>query len=164
MCLAITRLNKELQSYQTQTNKNVQLYLKDKDNVFQWQAKIKGPPDTPYEEGEFLINIKVPNDYPVSAPECKFMTKIFHPNIEFNTGAICFELLKDKWSPQWTLESVCMAILNLLSNPNADSPLNCDCGNLIRHHEFIENNSLAKMYTIKYATSFKTTKKKKKST
>ena len=114
MCLAITRLNKELQSYQTQTNKNVQLYLKDKDNVFQWQAKIKGPPDTPYEEGEFLINIKVPNDYPVSAPECKFMTKIFHPNIEFNTGAICFELLKDKWSPQWTLESVCMAILNLL--------------------------------------------------
>lgn len=164
MCLAITRLNKELQSYQTQTNKNVQLYLKDKDNAFQWQAKIKGPPDTPYEEGEFLINIKVPNDYPVSAPECKFMTKIFHPNIEFNTGAICFELLKDKWSPQWTLESVCMAILNLLSNPNADSPLNCDCGNLIRHHDFIGYNSLAKMYTIEYATSFKPPQKKKKST
>lgn len=164
MCLAITRLNKELQSYQKQTNKNVQLFLKDKDNVFHWQAKIKGPPDTPYEEGEFLINIKISNDYPVSAPECKFITKIFHPNIEFNTGEICFELLKDKWSPQWTLESVCMAILNLLSNPNADSPLNCDCGNLIRHHDFMGYNSLAKMYTIEYATPFKPPQKKKKTT
>ena len=83
------------------------------------------------------------------------MTKIFHPNIHFDTGEICFELLKDKWSPAWSLESVCRAILNLISNPYADSPLNCDCGNLIRCQDFIGYNSLAKMYTIEYATDYK---------
>jgi len=61
--------------------------------------------------------------------------------------------LKDKWSPAWSLESVCRAILDLLSNPYADSPLNCDCGNLIRCEDFIGYNSLAKMYTIEYATT-----------
>lgn len=155
MSLAPTRLNKELKDYKNQTDKDdIRLYLLNNDNIFEWRAKIKGPPDTPYQEGEFIVGIKVPSDYPISPPDCKFQTKIFHPNIDFNTGAICFELLKDKWSPQWSLESVCVAIKNLLSNPNADSPLNCDCGNLIRHHDFIGYTSMAKMYTIEYGSNF----------
>ena len=139
----------------------IQLKLLDNNNIFNWNAILKGPPDTPFEEGKFLLNINVPQDYPINPPKCQFITKIFHPNIHFNTGEICFELLKDKWTPQWTLESLCRAILDLINNPNADSPLNCDCGNffkllinignLIRCNDFIGYNSLAKMYTIEYA-------------
>jgi peroxin-4 len=127
MNLAITRLNKEAREYQ-KLKDEIRLLLRDDQNIYKWQAYLKGPPDTPYSEGTFLINIDVPNDYPISPPKCKFITKVFHPNIHFETGEICFELLKDKWSPAWTLESVCRAILDLLSSPNADSPLNCDCG------------------------------------
>ena len=47
-----------------------------------------------------------------------------------------------------------MAIFNLLSNPNADSPLNCDAGNLIRHHDYIGYRTMARMYTVEYATDF----------
>ena len=108
------------------------------------------------------MNINVPEDYPISPPKCYFITKIFHPNIDFSNGEICFELLKDKWTPQWSLESVCVALFNLLSNPNADSPLNCDCGNLIRAHDFLGYTTMAKMYTIEYSTNFQPIKKKKK--
>ena len=59
-----------------------------------------------------------------------FVNKIFHPNIHFETGEICLEALKDEWTPHWTLESLMRAISFLLSNPSADSPLNCDCGNI----------------------------------
>lgn len=129
MNLTTTRLNKELKQYMKfEESYEIQLFLRDKTNIFQWQAKLKGPPDTPFEGGDFFVNINVPTDYPINPPKCQFITKIFHPNIHFQTGEICFELLKDKWSPQWTLESVCRAILDLLNNPNADSPLNCDCG------------------------------------
>ena len=94
-----------------------------------WVAKLKGPPDTPYSEGTFLVKLDVPQDYPITPPKCTFLTKIFHPNIHFTTGEICLELFnKIKWTPAWTLESVCKAILDLMRNPNADSPLNCDCG------------------------------------
>lgn len=163
MSLAPTRLNKELRDYKSQTEKdNINLFLREKDDIYKWQATIKGPPDTPYEGGVFKININVPEDYPISPPDCRFHTRIFHPNIEFNTGEICFELLKDKWTPQWNLQSVCNAIFVLLSSPNADSPLNCDCGNLIRNHDFIGYCSIAKMYTIEYATDFTPQKKEKK--
>jgi peroxin-4 len=127
MNIAITRLNKEARDYE-RLKDEIKLSLRDEKNIYKWQAILKGPPDTPYSEGAFLVNIDVPTEYPIAAPKCKFITKVFHPNIHFETGEICFELLKDKWSPQWTLESVCRAILDLLRHPNADSPLNCDCG------------------------------------
>lgn len=44
------------------------------------------------------------------------------------------------------------AIVNLLLNPNADSPLNCDAGNTIRAGDMLAFNSMAYMYTIEYAT------------
>ena len=154
--LAHTRLRKELKEYEKLQEKDrIRLILPEKENLFLWHAILRGPPDTPYEGGIFTVNIKVPDNYPISPPKCVFMTKIFHPNIDINSGEICFELLKDKWTPQWSLESVCIAIFNLLSNPNADSPLNCDAGNLIRHHDYIGYRTMAKMYTVEYATDFK---------
>ena len=39
------------------------------------------------------------------------------------------------------------AIISLLGNPEASSPLNCDAGNLIRSNDILGFNSLAKMYT-----------------
>lgn len=84
-----------------------------------------------------------------------FVTKIFHPNIHFETGEICIEFLKDQWSPMWTLEAICRAISVLLSNPNADNPLNCDCGNLIRNKDTVGFYSMAKMYVLEYAINKK---------
>jgi hypothetical protein len=50
-------------------------------------------------------------------------------NVLFKTGEICLDILKpDAWTPAWTLQSVCRAVTALLSHPEADSPLNCDCG------------------------------------
>ena len=155
MSISLNRLNKELKEYNKQNNSSdIKLYLRDDStNIYNWEAIIRGPPDTPYSKGKFVIKIDVPQEYPISPPKCKFITKIFHPNIHFETGEICFELfLKDKWTPTLTIESVCRALIDLLSNPNGDSPLNCDCGNLIRCEDFIGYRSIATMYTIEYAT------------
>mmetsp|Transcript_27510 Transcript_27510/g.38401 ORF Transcript_27510/g.38401 Transcript_27510/m.38401 type:complete len:192 (+) Transcript_27510:100-675(+) len=120
-------------------------------NLFEWTAYIKGPPDSPYEGGTFQLRLQVPPKYPLKPPKVHFKTKVCHPNVLFKTGEICLDILKDAWTPVWTLETTCRAIVNLLDNPEASSPLNCDAGNLIRGGDMKGFNSLAKMYTQEYA-------------
>jgi len=48
-------------------------------------AEFRGPPGTPYEGGTFKVDVKIPPQYPFKAPEMKFITKVWHPNISSQT-------------------------------------------------------------------------------
>ncbi|TQS32330.1 hypothetical protein Golomagni_07356 [Golovinomyces magnicellulatus] len=72
------------------------------DNMFQWQATIMGPGDSPYAGGVFFLSITFPTDYPFKPPKVSFSTKIYHPNINSN-GSICLDILRDQWSPALTI-------------------------------------------------------------
>ena len=121
------------------------------DDLTRWTGLLQGPKDTPFEGGEFRIEFRVPENYPYVAPKVTFRTRIFHPNVHFESGEICLDILKTDWSPAWSLESICRAILVLLATPNSDSPLNCDAGNMLRAGDARAYNSVARMYTVDYA-------------
>ena len=53
------------------------------------KGTIPGPQGTPYEGGVFEIDIVLPKQYPFEPPKMKYLTKIWHPNISSQTGAIC---------------------------------------------------------------------------
>ncbi|CAH9136723.1 unnamed protein product [Cuscuta epithymum] len=52
----------------------------------------------------------------------KFTTKVWHPNISSQSGAICLDILKDQWSPALTLKTALLSIQALLSAPEPDDP------------------------------------------
>ncbi|KAJ6862458.1 hypothetical protein NC652_039332 [Populus alba x Populus x berolinensis] len=126
------RLFKEYKEVQREkvADPDIQLACDDT-NIFKWTALIKGPSETPFEGGVFQLVFSVPEQYPLQPPQVRFLTKIFHPNVHFKTGEICLDILKNAWSPAWTLQSVCRAIIALMAHPEPDSPLNCDSGNLV---------------------------------
>ena len=58
-------------------------------DLSRWRGSIRGPSDSPYEGGTFGVDIVVPRDYPFTPPAMKFTTKLWHPNVSSQTGAIC---------------------------------------------------------------------------
>ena len=97
--------------------------------------------------GTYQISITIPSGYPFEPPKMKrgaaspagetrlfsargetpprssrFLTKIWHPNISSQTGAICLDILKDQWSPALTIKTALLSLQALLCSPEPDDP------------------------------------------
>lgn len=130
------------------------------DDIYQWRAEMKGPKNTPYQEGTWDMAIEVSPTYPMSPPRVKFITErkskpvsgiskcstMPHPNVDLKTGEVCLDILQNQWTPVWTLSSCMTAMSTLLANPEPDSPLNIDLANLLRCGDVRGYNSLIKYY------------------
>jgi len=92
------------------------------DNLRYFNVIIAGPAQSPYEGGIFKLELFLPEEYPMVPPKVRFLTKIYHPNID-KLGRICLDILKDKWSPALQIRTVLLSIQALMSAPNPDDPL-----------------------------------------
>ena len=104
------------------------------DNLRYFAVSIEGPSDSPYERGVFQLELFLPADYPMAPPKVRFLTKIYHPNVD-KLGRICLDILKDKWSPALQIRTVLLSIQALLSAPNPDDPLDNTVASLWKSDE-----------------------------
>ncbi|CAF1416467.1 unnamed protein product [Adineta steineri] len=114
-----------------------------------WEVIIKGPVDTPYENGVFALDMRFPANYPLNPPIVKFKTKIYHPNIS-SKGEICLDILHTASYASNTLNTVLLSIVVLLSDPNTDDFLVPEAALLYQENR-TEYNRKAKEWTRKYA-------------
>jgi ubiquitin-protein ligase len=134
---------------------------KNINNLYDWEVTIPGPVNSPYEGGKFKVEVSFPSDYPNSPPKCKFITKVFHPNINFENGSICVNFLKQgnddekakkekTYTNKYNICSIILGLYALLRKPNQGSPLNSNAHNL-----YVKSNEryaiLAKSFTKKFA-------------
>ncbi|KAG0602373.1 hypothetical protein M758_10G010400 [Ceratodon purpureus] len=52
------------------------------ENLRYFNVMILGPSQSPYEGGVFKLELFLPEEYPMAAPKVRFLTKIYHPNID----------------------------------------------------------------------------------
>ena len=145
---ALRRINKELADLGKDPPSNCSAGPVG-DDLFNWQATLMGPGDSPYQGGVFFLNITFPPDYPFKPPKVVFTSKIYHPNINAS-GGICLDILKDQWSPALTTSKVLLSICSLLTDPNPDDPLVPEIAQIYKNNRQ-QYETTAREWTSKFA-------------
>lgn len=76
------------------------------DDLTQLSILLTGAQGTPYAHGVWQLHLRMPTDYPKNPPRATFKTRMWHPNVEESTGAVCLETLKRDWDPKLTLRDI----------------------------------------------------------
>ncbi|KXS20353.1 hypothetical protein M427DRAFT_131207 [Gonapodya prolifera JEL478] len=113
-------------------------------------SQIVGPIDTPYAGGIFRLELRLPERYPIDSPKVRFLTPIYHPNVD-DGGRICLNILKSEWSPSLNIPVVLRSIAQLMIYPNPDDPLVPEIADEFRRNPVVFHHK-AKDHTRKNAT------------
>lgn len=148
--MSLKRIQKEYKDIQKECPNTISAKPASDENMHVWKASIAGPENSPYENGVFDLEITFPTDYPFKPPKIKFVTKIYHPNIN-GEGYICLDILKETaWSPVLTILKVLLSISSLLTDPNANDPLFSEAASLYKNDRK-KYNEVVKEHTEKHA-------------
>lgn len=147
--IASKRLSKELDKIRLQKEPGIEIKV-SKENDRHILMRLDGPKDTPYEGGIFYVEFFFPDEYPGCPPKVRFITKIYHPNID-KIGKICLDILKDQWSAALQMVKIGISLIVLLSIPNLSDPLETKVANhFLSNSKSAENT--AREWTKKFAT------------
>ena len=142
---------KELQAVKDDPEARIELEFVNESDIHHLKGSFLGPPGTPYEGGQFIVDIEVPMEYPFKPPMMKFDTKVYHPNISSVTGAICLDILKNAWSPVITLKSALISLQALLQSPEPNDPQDAEVAqHYLKDRESF--NKTAALWTKLYAS------------
>ncbi|CAF0771294.1 unnamed protein product [Rotaria sp. Silwood1] len=123
-------------------------------NLLHLEAAILGPMSTPYENGIYLLHIKLSEEYPYQPPQSIiFKRATMHPNID-EYGKFMSELFKsESWTPAMTIKNILEHVWARLAIPNVDSnecdPVRAQSYRTNRHQFEID----AREWSIKYANA-----------
>lgn len=150
------RLQKEVQDIHQDTHSGITITgPQDETEITDFthfKGHFVGPPDTPYEGGQYEVDIRITAEYPFKPPEMRFITKIWHPNVSSQTGAICLDTLGTAWTPVMTLKNALISLQSLLSSPEPKDPQDAEVASMLitKPEEF---RHVAQEWAIRYANA-----------
>ncbi|KAH5067630.1 peptidylprolyl isomerase [Parastagonospora nodorum] len=104
--LRLSRVHTEIRNSGAHTHPHYDIYINDT-----------------YAGGTFLLYIDMGADYPMFAPTARFVTPIYHPNINRH-GRICHSILDRNWTVDTSNKDLLDTIYSLLLVPKFSDPIN----------------------------------------
>lgn len=142
--MSLKRLQAELRQIMKEPNYFFSVFP-DENNFHKWNVILIGPSDTIFEGANIKAEIDFPTEYPNRAPQFKFVTPLFHPNI-YSDGKVCisilhegvdefgYESISERWNPSQSVNTILISIISMLSAPNFESPANVDASKMWREN------------------------------
>ncbi|KAI8880354.1 UBC-like protein [Backusella circina FSU 941] len=83
-------------------------------NILEWHYVIAGPPDTPYEGGEYFGKLTFPSEYPFKPPSIRMST----PSGRFKPDSRLCLTMSDfhpsLWNPSWSVATILNGLLSFM--------------------------------------------------
>lgn len=87
----------------------------NEENILEWHYIIIGPPNTPYENGQYHGILRFPSDYPFKPPAISMVT----PNGRFSCNTrLCLSMSDyhpDTWNPAWSVSTILTGLLSFMT-------------------------------------------------
>lgn len=110
-----------------------------------------GPKGTPYWTGVWDVRVDLPEQYPRQCPAVRFINKIYHPNIDLESGVVCESAVKRAWNVSSDLLDLFDRLLpQLLAHPAPIVPLNQEAAIMRRWPQ--EYDEKVREYVVMFAT------------
>ena len=119
--LRLKRIIKEMHHYTSDPHPDIQIFPSKEDITF-WKILLRGSEDTPYENGTYVLYVNFPLNYPSEPPNIRFLTEIYHCNINSN-GRICHSVFDRNYTTDTTIKVIFDCIYGLLLTPEPEDPL-----------------------------------------
>jgi len=117
----VRHIMKELRSLVKSPHPNFDIYPTQDDIGF-WRLVMEVDEGSHYSGGTWLLYVEFPPEYPLKAPEIRFVTPIRHSNVN-QYGKICHSIFTRNWTADTTMHTVLQCIYGLMLNPDTDDPL-----------------------------------------
>ncbi|KAL6704640.1 hypothetical protein ACN47E_008037 [Coniothyrium glycines] len=118
----VNRIQAEIRNSGANPHPDYDIYICEP-NMGLWKVVMQGPSGSSYEGGTFLLYVEMAEKYPMFAPQARFITPIYHPNINRH-GRICLSLLDRNWAADMSTKELIDSIYALLLQPESSDPIN----------------------------------------
>lgn len=85
-------------------------------NILEWHYIITGPPETPYENGQYHGTLTFPSDYPFKPPAIRMIT----PSGRFQENTrLCLSMSDyhpNTWNPGWSVSTILNGLLSFMTS------------------------------------------------
>ncbi|KAF9695209.1 hypothetical protein EKO04_006853 [Ascochyta lentis] len=147
--LRTSRIHTELRNCGAFVHPHYDIYICEP-NFGLWKIVMQGPPDSTYAGGTFLLYVEMGEDYPMLPPKARFVTPVYHPNINRH-GRICHSIFDRNWTVDTTTKDLIDTIYSLLLVPEFSDPINAVV-TLNYHWDEVQFKEEAQRHIRKHAT------------
>lgn len=84
-------------------------------NVLEWHYVITGPPETPYEDGQFHGRVTFPKEYPFKPPRIIMCTPSGRFDINTRLCLSMSDFHEESWNPAWSVATIITGLLSFMT-------------------------------------------------
>ena len=96
----------------------------DKEQEEPFCLSFEAPSGSPYEGGFFRLSLEGLDSFPGTPPKVKFLTRIWHPLVEYSTGLVCQDAFKDGWTPKNGLHGFLHKLQEFMNPQTVETAIN----------------------------------------